>query len=796
MVDHNRSEESEHGGEGTGGDRLAPITTTGEARRRRRAGRLWWLAVRAAALAVVLWINFMVCSAEDVKCLDATPNTDTGRLLAACEREYGATGDPEIGLAYAKALYNTGNNDWLASQLARLLLMTEVRSDALHLIGRIAIREDRFDDAKDALVRARDLHRAENRWSEAVADMLALGTALSEHNDFADALRMLDSCISDAHVAGELRLAGYCYLQASQTLSAVGLFKGAQQALDAANPFLKSDRDVAALEIERANRLQDEGHDAQAVRLFERALPIAVRAQRVRQVISIRLNLAYSKAEIGRVDDAADHLEQVAVLDRDNKFRAVRLHLEARTAYHRRNLPLAASLLEDAYRATQKGEEDELIQIASLRSRVSLDGGDLVTAERWARLGIEVVERVRKKQSALELRSWVLSSRREPYELLFAALARAGRAEEALLVFSQRYGRTLLEALSRRPETEAPLSLEAAALKTEELSALLSSLSVAPLVALENQKGVLDAVRSADLLALVVAEREVWRLTSTRAGIAVRRLGSFQALDAKFKDFSAHPTKELALADRLGDIILPDELVRETDEALRVVLDGPFMSLPIAALRRGGRPLIAFRPIVRSARLSAAGCTPPAPPTTRALVLADAEGDLKAAYREAGRIALLFGTTALLGSAATSQALFTSPPLDLLHIATHAQVDSGGAVLRLADGKLHAFDVWRHNITARRVVLAACDSAVGSDDEGATSLATAFLARGSDQVVATLRTVSDPGAEQVISRFYHEGGANDPVRALAAAQRALADTTNSDWPNFAVFGQDICRTTP
>jgi hypothetical protein len=515
-------------------------------------------------------------------------------------------------------------------------------------------------------------------------------------------------------------------------------------------------------------------------------------------VLSIRLNLAYSLAEIGRIDEAVHHLDLARGIDHKDQRRAERLHQEARIAYLRGDLSRAASLLEEAYRATEKDDEaeDERIQIAALRARVALAGNDQGAAERWARLGVEHAERVRRKQSALELRAWILSSRREPYELLFVALARAGRAEDALLVFNQWYGRTLLEVLSRRPEAEGPLDLEAAALETEKLSAILSSLSSAPFVSSEDPEAVLASVRSADLLALVVAEGEVWRLTSIGGAVAVRSLGPHKQIDSMFDRFTAYPTKDEALADQLGAIVLPDELVRETGEALRVVLDGPLMSLPVAALRRGGRPLIAFRPVVRSARLSAAGCAPPAAAPTRAVVIADADGDLPAASREAARVAALFGTNALLGRAASSQALFAARPTDLLHIATHAELDAGGAVLQLGDGPLHAFEIWKRNITAGRVVLAACGSAQALDDEGATSLATAFLARGASQVVATLRAVTDPGAEEVIRRFYREGGAIDPVRALAAAQRALAGTTNTDWPNFAVFGRDTCRTTP
>ena len=74
----------------------------------------------------------------------------------------------------------------------------------------------------------------------------------------------------------------------------------------------------------------------------------------------------------------------------------------------------------------------------------------------------------------------------------------------------------------------------------------------------------------------------------------------------------------------------------------------------------------------------------------------------------------------------------------------------------------------------------------------AASLSTAFLASGSSQVVATLRTVSDEGALELTRRFYADGGLKDPVRTLAAIQSQLADGDTKDWPSFAVFGRDVC----
>ena len=62
-------------------------------------------------------------------------------------------------------------------------------------------------------------------------------------------------------------------------------------------------------------------------------------------------------------------------------------------------------------------------------------------------------------------------------------------------------------------------------------------------------------------------------------------------------------------------------------------------------------------------------------------------------------------------------------------------------------------------------------------------------------VIATTRAVTDAGAAELGARFYQAGGLADPIRALAAAQAALAETPDTDWPQFTIFGSERCLST-
>jgi CHAT domain-containing protein len=306
-------------------------------------------------------------------------------------------------------------------------------------------------------------------------------------------------------------------------------------------------------------------------------------------------------------------------------------------------------------------------------------------------------------------------------------------------------------------------------------------------------RGVLESLRKIDLIALAVASGQVWRLTASHGKLRLDPLSSLEALRDRLDRFSGAPT-DRELASSLGAQILPDDLVRDTKEPLYVVLDAPLATLPFAALRRNDRPVIAARPVIRAPRLpveaTALACAA-RPRIGGAVVLADVAGDLPDARRESSKVASLFNATPLVGGDATSTALFAAKPDSLLHVAVHADVNGSG-ILKLYDRAVSAPEISASKLGPALVVLSACSTAQSGDPELAGSLSTAFLAGGSTRVVATLRPVSDPGALEITSRFYANGGVGDPARVLAEIQAQLADSTNKDWPNFAVFGGDIC----
>lgn len=125
---------------------------------------------------------------------------------------------------------------------------------------------------------------------------------------------------------------------------------------------------------------------------------------------------------------------------------------------------------------------------------------------------------------------------------------------------------------------------------------------------------------------------------------------------------------------------------------------------------------------------------------------------------------------------------------DILHIASHARVDPGDggrAALVLSlynrdghriEGFLRARDIDALRLSARLIVLSACQTGLGEDlrGEGQVGLAQSFLAAGADDVVASLWNVPDDRTYELMSGFYdrllREG--LSPPQALRQAQLA------------------------
>jgi CHAT domain-containing protein/tetratricopeptide (TPR) repeat protein len=149
---------------------------------------------------------------------------------------------------------------------------------------------------------------------------------------------------------------------------------------------------------------------------------------------------------------------------------------------------------------------------------------------------------------------------------------------------------------------------------------------------------------------------------------------------------------------------------------------------------------------------------------------AQAEIDAAATYFEAAQIYHREAATIANMTAAAAST-------DVLHLATHGLFrpdNSFFSAIKLADGWMDVREIYRLDLSARVVVLSACESGVGEVRGGdeVVGLARGFLAAGTQRLIASLWNVHDRSAAQLMDTFYCVLQADAKMRPAAALRAA------------------------
>jgi CHAT domain-containing protein len=231
-----------------------------------------------------------------------------------------------------------------------------------------------------------------------------------------------------------------------------------------------------------------------------------------------------------------------------------------------------------------------------------------------------------------------------------------------------------------------------------------------------------------------------------------------------------------------------------------------------------GLDFVAFAdPVYERAGESTTAATRPASPTP---VLKGSEGTGSPPFRrlvgsgqEVEGIAALFPPGSVevnLRSRASETVVKTDPAVrtaQWLHFATHGIVDeqepaNTGLVLsldeRAEDGFLQLREIFGLELSARLVVLSACDTGRGKElrGEGLVGLSRAFLYAGASSLVASLWEVDDEASSDLMLQFYR-GLVKDGLAESEALQRAKVwmlsrEGTGSHpriWAPFVLLGR-------
>lgn len=659
------------------------------------------------------------------------------------------------------------------------LIGTPCEGDGRYVAGLAHLRAGRYDRAVEALQAAANVQVAAGDSQGAAKSHYAAAYSFGSRNQYRRAIEHAAQSLAHAEDAGDSTLAPQVANNLAVYFRHIGDLRAARWAIDLGKELADPDDGNAHARLSESEGLlyYARGNYSLARVAHERSLELG--AELGDSFLgAVHLNLVRTHLELDDHSRARVHLERAREHTDAGRFglRYYTARLLEETGESKPALEIYEGLLGD-----ESVEPEFRWEIHERSGRIALALGDPEQAKSGFMEAIEIVEAMREEARFDSFQSWLLAKKRRPYESLLRLQAAASDPLGALETIERVKARALEESIVSRTLEEdtgdSVVTSEREALKRlAVLEAVIPDLQHRSSREQSSIEQRLSSLGARNMLVYFQAGEEIWRTTIVKGRVEIQRLAAevdpLQTEIRRLLDDPADPE----LAERLGRALLPATAALPPGPRLFISPDGILNDLPFAALRRDGRLLVedhelAYVPslgalaAIESSRKRGSGAR---------VILGDPNLDLPSATAEAETVGELIGAHPLLGSSADSQSLLDSQTAALLHVAAHSGVDSGGSWIGLADRRVHAATVISREISPNVVFLASCSSAVADNPGVWGSLGSAFLAAGSDAVVATLWSVDDRATREFVLDFYKENGATDPIGAVARVQRTWA----------------------
>jgi tetratricopeptide (TPR) repeat protein len=726
----------------------------------------------APAVAALALLGLAACGGAEEPCESAYRREEWANAVTACRARFERTGAPRDGIRLAQA---SDYVDDLATSaaLARRLTPGPEAARAHRLLAESERRGGALAAAATHAATALVLHSGAGDDREAARDAYALAGVLATDGAYQAALVALELTRDAAVRSRDRRMQGMSELGRGDLLRLLGNRSFAERAYETAGGLLAPFCDRSYVLLKQGVLEAAYGQTTLARQALERALAAAPTCGQPGVVTTAHAQLAWLAWRAGDVANAQQHV--AAIPDGEAESHV----LTALIALQRGDDAGALAAFERAEARTAP-EASWRWLAPTLRAQAEEQLGRAADAEVSYRRAMAAVARVRAASPAHA--AYVAASHRMPHEGLIGLLASQGRWREVLAVIVDLDAGDMLRVhaapgLVGADGVAAPAGAEHRAIATVPAAGAEA----------RTLDGVLAAWRDRDL-SIVVAPSprtvgsgrdRVWRLEVRGGQVTGADVGPASAADALAERLIGDPRDREAAA-ALGAMLVPAGA-----GVLHVLPVGRIARAPLAALRAGDDLVVARRPLVRVLGL-APRTVGHRGPRTGAVVVGDPRRDLASAAAEARWVAGRLGTRAWLGPDATVERLLGAGSADVLHVAAHADERAGRRVIHLADLDVAPGLVVSARVAPRLVVLASCGSAASHDEGGWGSLAAAFVAAGSDHVVATQWSVDDAATAELVRRFYDAGGVASPAAALATAQAAMAAGDGTAWAAFTV----------
>jgi CHAT domain-containing protein/thioredoxin-like negative regulator of GroEL len=497
-----------------------------------------------------------------------------------------------------------------------------------------------------------------------------------------------------------------------------------------------------------------------------------------REVLNTRLNLycrigsySYEAGSLGRAE--ALFREALAGIP-SGSMKELQCRIKiglAQTMIGKKKYSEAGDLLDDCLRAATEGEYAELAWQASyLQGKRARESGDAGGARRALLRSVDIIESMRGRIVAPELRQKFLTGRFDPFRdlvsLYYRELNDPGQARATV---ARAKSMTLLEYLKGSSTAAYPPAAEETNPRTLAI----------------------DYFFVADKLLGVVSGAGIDRIVELNfpRADAERQVQSFVTIirNGNETDFTSH-------SRRLHDVLIAPLIAAAGNgqqDRLLIFPDGPLHLLPFGGLMDGrGRFLvqqyaISYAPSRNVLRYCVSLNRGRIVAGSRSVLLIDGSANLKGASDEIAGLSRIYGSSAhLMPAQDMARAATLAATAEIIHFAGHASIINGQPVLLLDSGLpprcLGAGEIQSWRLRSNRLVtLAACSTAIGPQAEGDIpwGLVPAFLNAGAPALIVSLLPVDDPATAFLTSSLHAvlAEGAVSKSEALRKAQLALLD---------------------
>jgi hypothetical protein len=571
--------------------------------------------------------------------------------------------------------------------------------------------------------------------------------------------------------------------------------------LDAADAVIRrmDPRDSPALKNFAEGSLRAaQGRTELAAMLFRGAHDRVLGDAGSKRPLNARIRLVEAMLDLGRIGDARAELE--AAFDSKREDGSEAAESECRLAAVEARVLLAEGRIAEALVAVDRGlaesaRDSARVLLLNVRGDALARSGDIAEAERTWRAAADSVESWRASIPSSQLRGGLVAHHREALEAWLESTASRNDVAGALEVTRRIVGRGLLDRIRQREASAASAgsSPPPASAATVSINADVSIDNVVRRLAAQRELAATiattpDLIEAPhDMVAIMSGSHTTWAIRRVHGRWSIDRVGDRASIVALVDTYRRTPD-DRDIAAKLGTAMFPPDTLPGHDSPLVVLLDRDLADVALAGLRTGDAYLVEAAPILEI--LAPELLFAPIRDHTwdRPVVVGDSGGDLASAAGEAAAVARTLGVEPRLGVHATRNTLVHGASARVLHAATHAMIGNGEAALVVSDGRLSSLEIVKHRIAPRLAVIATCRSQV--DDDPATSLVAAFLAAGSAGVIGVKRALDDADGASLMLAFYRAGAADDPVYALAQAQRtAIAEHRPPHaWAAVSFFG--------